>query len=117
MSSTSATRRLAVYGSLAPGQSNHFMVANHEGTWTPGRVRGDLVNAGWGAAGGFPGLIPREDGPWVAVQVLESESLANAWRELDEFEGEEYRRVAVVVYADAPNDIVLFEAQIYALAR
>jgi hypothetical protein len=93
------------------------MLAKHEGTWTPGRVRGDLVNAGWGAAGGFPGLIPRVDGPWVAVQVLESESLSGAWRELDEFEGEEYRRVTVPVYAEAPNDDVLFDAQVYAVAR
>jgi len=36
------------------------------------------------AAGGYLGLIPRDDGPWVAVQVFESESLTDAWRELDE---------------------------------
>ena len=31
-----------------------------------------LVNAGWGAAGGFPGLSPRADGRWVSVDVFES---------------------------------------------
>ena len=109
--------RLAVYGGLAPGKSNHHMLAKHPGTWTRGRVRGDLVNAGWGAAGGFPGLLPRDDGPWVAVQVLESPALASAWPELDEFEGEEYRRTIVPVYAEEPEAHVIFEANIYALAR
>ena len=64
-----------------------------------GRVRGDLINAGWGAAGGYLGLIPRDDGPWVTVQVFESESLADAWQELDAFEGSEYRRVLIPVYS------------------
>ena len=67
--SLSADDRLAVYGSLAPGKSNHHMLARYAGTWSRGRVRGDLVNAGWGAAGGFPALIPRDDGPWVDVQL------------------------------------------------
>jgi hypothetical protein len=52
---------------------------------------------GVGAAGGYLGLIPRDDGPWVAVQVFESESLAGAWQELDEFEGSEYQRVLIPV--------------------
>ena len=86
----SSVPRLAVYGSLQPGRENHYLLAKYPGTWSRGRVRGDLINAGWGAAGGYLGLIPRDDGPWVAVQVFESESLADAWQELDEFEGGEY---------------------------
>jgi gamma-glutamylcyclotransferase (GGCT)/AIG2-like uncharacterized protein YtfP len=115
--SMSADDRLAVYGSLAPGKSNHHMLARYAGTWTRGRVRGDLVNAGWGAAGGFPGLIPREDGPWVDVQVFESSALRKAWPELDEFEGDEYLRTVVPVYSEALDTHLLFEANIYALAR
>ena len=113
----SAHDRLAVYGSLAPGKSNHHMLAKYAGTWTHGRVRGDLVNAGWGAAGGFPGLVPRDEGPWVAVQVFESAVLRAAWPELDEFEGDEYQRTIVTVYSEDSDAHVLFEANIYALAR
>src|SRR6478735_827226 len=96
--SMSSLSRLAVYGSLAPGRENHSLLAKYPGTWSRGRVRGDGINAGWGAAGGYLGLIPRDDGPWVAVQVFESESLADAWQELDAFEGSEYRRVLIPVY-------------------
>jgi len=115
--SLSADDRLAVYGSLAPGKSNHHMLARYAGTWSRGRVRGDLVNAGWGAAGGFPALIPRDDGPWVDVQVFESPDLCKAWPELDEFEGHEYERTVVPVYSEELDSHVLFDANIYALAR
>ena len=108
--------RLAVYGSLAPGKSNHHMLAKYPGTWTRGRVRGHLVNAGWGAAGGFPGLIPRADGPWVSVDVFESAALPNAWAELDTFEGSEYARVPIDVFSEDSDAASMFVANIYALA-
>jgi gamma-glutamylcyclotransferase (GGCT)/AIG2-like uncharacterized protein YtfP len=114
--SPSTDTRLAVYGSLAPGKSNHHLLAKYAGTWTRGRVRGDLVNAGWGAAGGFPGLVPRDDGPWVPVQVLESTALSSVWPALDAFEGDEYRRVLIPVHSDEPEAPVLFVANVYALA-
>src|SRR5580765_816728 len=96
----SSLPRLAVYGSPAPGRETHYLLAKYPGTWSRGRVRGGVINAGWGAAGGYLGLIPRDDGPWVAVQVFESESLTDAWRELDEFEGSEYQRVLIAVYSE-----------------
>ena len=113
----SSLPRLAVYGSLAPGRENHYLLAKYPGTWSRGRVRGNVINAGWGAAGGYLGLIPRDDGPWVAVQVFESESLTDAWRELDEFEGSEYQRVLIAVYSEDADARLLYSANIYALAR
>ena len=113
----SSIPRLAVYGSLAPGRENHYLLAKYAGTWSRGRVRGDVFNAGWGAAGGYLGLVPRDDGPWVAVQVFESESLAEAWRELDAFEGSEYKRVLIRVYSEDTDARLLYSANIYALAR
>jgi gamma-glutamylcyclotransferase (GGCT)/AIG2-like uncharacterized protein YtfP len=110
------TTRLAVYGSLAPGKQNHDLLARYGGTWTRGRVRGDLVNAGWGATGGFPALVPRDDGPWVPVHVLESPLLDDGWPELDAFEGDEYRRVLLAVYSDDVDARFLFMANVYALA-
>jgi len=109
--------RLAVYGSLAPGKANHHLLAKFPGTWTHGRVRGDLINAGWAAAGGYPGLVPRDDGPWVSVQVFESPALMDAWAELDAFEGSEYRRMLIPVHSEDPDARLLYSAYVYALAR
>ena len=36
------SHRLAVYGTLAPGQPNHHIVAPLGGEWGPGLVEGDL---------------------------------------------------------------------------
>lgn len=113
----SSVQRLAVYGSLQPGRENHYLLANYPGTWSRGRVRGDLINAGWGAGGGYPGLIPRDDGPWVSVQVFTSESLSGAWEELDAFEGSEYQRVEVPVHSEDADARLLYTANLYALAR
>ncbi|MDZ4372866.1 MAG: gamma-glutamylcyclotransferase family protein [Phenylobacterium sp.] len=107
----SADRRLAVYGSLAPGQSNHHELTGLAGHWRSGVVRGWKVESGWGAAQGYPGLRPDPAGPDVAVQVFSSADLPAHWARLDAFEGAEYQRVVVtVVTADGPLD-----AQIYAL--
>lgn len=81
--------RLATYGTLAPGRSNAHMLAKIDGQWSVGTVRGHLVEKGWGAALGFPGII------------------------LDAFEGDGYRRVPVAV--NAGDDQVT--ASIYVLAE
>src|SRR5215207_10740041 len=50
---------LAVYGTLAPGQPNHHVVAPLGGGWKDGLIEGDLLPVGWGAALGYPGFRPR----------------------------------------------------------
>ncbi len=56
---------LAVYGTLAPGQPNHHVLAPLGGEWTDGMIEGDLIPLGWGAALGYPGFRPRAGGtPW-----------------------------------------------------
>ena len=103
--------RLAVYGSLRPGEKNHRQLAGLKGEWRPGIVRGWLVECGWGAAAGYPGIRPDPNGPEVAVQVFASRDLADHWARLDAFEGEEYERVPVSVTLGGET----VEAQIYAL--
>jgi gamma-glutamylcyclotransferase (GGCT)/AIG2-like uncharacterized protein YtfP len=76
-------------------------------------VRGRLVEAGWGAALGFPGLILDPLGSAVAVHLFESEDLPGHWARLDAFEGAGYRRAATQVYtADGGLD-----AWIYVIAE
>jgi gamma-glutamylcyclotransferase (GGCT)/AIG2-like uncharacterized protein YtfP len=90
-------QRLAVYGTLAPGRSNHGQLAGLRGGWRSGLVRGRLAPEGWGAALGYPALAPDPDGPDVEVQLFESPDLPAHWERLDAFEGEGYRRVAIMV--------------------
>ncbi len=88
---------MAVYGTLAPGRSNHHQVSDLGGEWVAGTVRGRLVSEGWGVQMGYPGLVLDSEGGEIAVQVLESRELPAHWGRLDEFEGADYRRVAVCV--------------------
>ena len=89
--------RLAVYGTLAPGRSNHAQLSSLAGRWRPGTVRGRLVPQGWGATLGYPALIVEPEAPEVEVQLFESPDLPAHWERLDAFEGPGYRRVAVEV--------------------
>ena len=96
-STKTAEQRLATYGTLAPGRVNHDRLADLEGVWRQGTVRGRLVEAGWGAKLGFPGLILDPSGQDLEVQVFESADLPDHWPRLDAFEGEGYRRVVAQV--------------------
>jgi gamma-glutamylcyclotransferase (GGCT)/AIG2-like uncharacterized protein YtfP len=108
----SAVTRLAVYGTLAPGRENHRQLADLQGQWQRGTVRGNLTNAGWGSALGYPGLILDPSGPVVEVYLFESLDLPDHWARLDEFEGDGYQRVITQVrLADGE-----LSAHIYALA-
>lgn len=107
-----ADRRLAVYGSLAPGRPNDHVLAPLTGTWTTGTVRGHLRAEGWGSELGYPGIALHPDGPDVTVEVLASDDLPDWWERLDDFEGPGYRRVVVEVTTDDG----LLTASIYELA-
>lgn len=93
----SARRRLATYGSLAPGQVNHHQLDGLDGHWSEGYVYGTLIDAGWAAGLGYPALILDPDGPPVAVQIFESTGLPDHWSRLDDFEGDGYERVVTTV--------------------
>jgi len=103
--------RLATYGSLAPGRPNHSHVAGLRGRWLDGHVHGRLVEAGWGAALGYPALVLDPGGPAVDVQVLESPDLPARWPHLDDFEGPGYERVLTTVHT-AGGDVA---AHLYVL--
>ena len=89
--------RLATYGTLAPGRPNHHQLSDLSGRWLVGQVRGSLVEAGWGAKLGYPGMILDPDGGSIDVFVFESRALVDHWQRLDAFEGPGYRRIAIDV--------------------
>lgn len=98
-----AMRRLATYGTLVPGQVNAHQLDGLDGRWLIGTVRGNLIQDGWGAAHGCPGIALDEAGAEVTVHVFESPDLPLHWDRLDVFEGESYRRVSVTVSTDEGN--------------
>jgi gamma-glutamylcyclotransferase (GGCT)/AIG2-like uncharacterized protein YtfP len=108
----SADTRLAVYGTLAPGEPNHHQLTGLEGSWRRGKVRGRLYPRGWSATLGYPALILDPASDEVPVQIFESGDLPGHWARLDAFEGEGYRRV--VAWISTADGAV--EAQIYAAA-
>jgi len=101
---------LAVYGSLAPGETNHWVISRIEGDWEPGTIRGYTFEITWGPAEGHQGFIPDSGGVEVAVAVLRSASLDKQWRDVDEFEGPGYERTRLAVTLESGEEI---EAWIY----
>ncbi|MFQ5571081.1 MAG: hypothetical protein ACE5G0_15485, partial [Rhodothermales bacterium] len=96
-----ASTHLAVYGSLAPGESNHYVIADLPGTWFEGFVQGDFYDQGWGTRIGFPAIRwnPRAD--MIPIALFVSESLVHDWGRIDAFEGYEYQRILVPVIDQA----------------
>lgn len=104
--------KLAVYGTLAPGAPNYHVVEPYGGEWSDAIIRGDLGKVGWGSEVNYPGFKPREDGGNVSAKILTSSRLPTAWTAIDEFEGEDYRRILVPVYG--PDGQLTTVANVYA---
>ncbi|MDX1514462.1 MAG: gamma-glutamylcyclotransferase family protein, partial [Gammaproteobacteria bacterium] len=92
-----ASRRLAVYGSLAPGGRNHRILAPLSGEWRQGVVRGRRYPANRSTKRSFPGLCLDDGAGFVPVHLLTCDSLESRWGRLDAFEGEEYLRLLCMV--------------------
>ncbi len=107
-------QRLFVYGTLAPGQANHKVMEDIPGSWQAATLRGKLLQEGWGAAMGCPGIIPAEDGDEIEGFVFTSKHLADHWPRLDAFEGKGYVRLPVTVKVKGNSEV---EAYVYALNR
>ena len=107
-------QRLFVYGTLAPGRVNHHVLEPVPGKWTAATLKGRLLQEGWGADLGSPGIVPDAQGEAVSGHLFSSDQLEQHWAMLDEFEGDGYTRVQVTVtLADGEN----LEAWVYALNR
>jgi gamma-glutamylcyclotransferase (GGCT)/AIG2-like uncharacterized protein YtfP len=99
--------RLAVYGTLAPGQANHHMIANIQGLWEDGFIVGKLHE--------IDGLIAfrwKTPGDKVAIKLLTSPDFPSHWQGLDRFEGPPYRRILVPIetYSGQLEIANIFEA-------
>lgn len=89
----SELQRLFVYGSLQPGGPNEHVLAGIGGSWERAVIKGRLVQQGWGAGMGFPGLVVDDHAEEIMGHVFQSSDLRRHWKFLDDFEGEEYERI------------------------
>lgn len=85
--------RLFVYGTLSPGGDNHHLLSSISGSWEVATLTGRLLNEGWGAELGCPGMILSDSGEEIAGWVFASKDLSDHWSMLDEFEGADYQRI------------------------
>ena len=82
------------------------------GEWTRATVTGYLVEGGWGAELGFPGLVIDEGGTRIEGYLFTSSALKSHWDYLDAFEGEAYERVPVTVTLKDGDSV---DASVYVL--
>ncbi len=80
------------------------MVADIQGRWVDGRVRGHVFEAVWSGHDGYPGFRPDPLGPWVPVRVLLFDRWDRYWERLDRFEGPGYRRTEIDVFDSRTAD-------------
>ncbi|MFT8209949.1 MAG: gamma-glutamylcyclotransferase [Symbiopectobacterium sp.] len=99
---------LFVYGTLMPGCENAHLLESIGGNWVQGSVYGSLLDQGWGAGMGYPGIVLDNTGNRVDGYLFCSERLSEHWDALDEFEGEEYARVPVEVTTKDGEIVISF---------
>lgn len=90
--SDNPAERLIVYGSLAPGGPNNFMLARLEGAWQKCTIRGRM-----GKYRGFKVFRFDPDGDEHQAWLFSSPALPEKFPDLDDFEGDEYRRTLIPV--------------------
>ena len=100
--------RLVVYGSLGPGERHHHLLASLRGEWIRCSITGLLrMHEGYR-------IFSPEGTATIQALMFVSSDLPQYWRVLDDFEGDDYRRIIIPVeiatgqttaniYADARN--------------
>ncbi|WP_428024142.1 gamma-glutamylcyclotransferase family protein [Arcobacter sp.] len=91
------TETLFVYGTLMPNCPNAHVLEKIVGKFVPATVKGFLIDAGWSASMGYPGIRLDPNGDTVHGFLFTSSNLINHWDYLDEFEGGEFVRTPVTV--------------------
>ena len=105
---------LFVYGTLAPGKSNHHIMTPILGTWQQAAVKGVMDEAGFGLTGGYPALVTDDTAELVQGWLLSSNELDVHWERLDAFEGTAYQRERITATTQTGECV---SAYVYALHR
>ncbi len=67
-----------------------------------------MRNEGWGADLGYSGIVLDDSANQVQGFIFSSEHLGSNWKLLDDFEGEEYKRVSVQVTLNSGERVESF---------
>jgi len=102
------TETLFVYGTLMPNCPNGHVLEEIVGKFVPATIKGKLVDAGWSAGMGYPGINLDKPRDTIHGYLFYSSNLINHWDYLDEFEGEEFLRTAVTVERYDEMDVDTF---------
>jgi len=103
---------LAFYGTIRPGEPNHWLVKDIPGEWVEGIVRGFVFEVTWSGYDGYPGLVLDNSGNRVPVSVLMSDEWTAHFARIDQFEGPGYERRPTTVF-DLDGGATLGQAGVY----
>lgn len=105
---------LFVYGTLRPNEINHYYLQPLSGKWLNASIQGTLYEHGLGPTTGYKVVDLSQPKQIISGMILFSDELAQAWPELDEFEGEGYVRELTTAIDNAGNEHQVF---VYALDK
>ena len=71
---------LFVYGTLMPNCPNSYVLENIVGKFVPATVKGKLIDAGWSASMGYPGIRLEMGNDTIHGFLFYSDNLINHWK-------------------------------------
>jgi gamma-glutamylcyclotransferase (GGCT)/AIG2-like uncharacterized protein YtfP len=92
--------KLVVYGTLAPGESNHSVLGSVPGDWRPCWIKGSIT-----IRNALPCLSWNPSNDEIPAKLFTSTELASKWKRLDSFEGTSYRRRLIPVQTDTGMEV------------
>jgi len=95
-----------------PNCPNAFVLENIIGKFIPAIVKGKLIDAGWSASMGYPGIRLEMGNDTIHGFLFYSYNLINHWDYLDQFEGQEFVRTPIIAQR---YDEIEVETYIYTL--
>lgn len=93
-------QKLAVYGTLAPGETNARILEEIKGSWETGKVSGTIMTDC-----GLPFFKWVMGKDKVKINIFVSEHLQEYWDSLDRYEGTIYRRILVPI--ESNNEYII----------
>ena len=86
---------LFVYGTLKPGREANHYFDQIQGLWLDAYCFGNWVND---IDSGYPIISLNKNGKKIEGKLFHSNQLKNIIKEIDKYEGEEYKRVITKIY-------------------
>ena len=95
-------------GLFQKGKQHEDLLKDLNGTWKKGYVFGKLINIGFGSDYGYPGLKLEKGGSKIFGMVFQSKNLEKKLLKIDEFEGENYKRIISKIFLDDSSEIMAY---------